>query len=313
MESGIYSILNIINNKRYIGQSQDISLRWTKHKQALNNKKHENKRLQNAWNKYGEGSFVFSILELCPVELLNQQEVYWISYYNSMENGYNLCEGGNGIRGYKHTQKEIEKMIQIQKPKSVLQLDLELNIVCKFASASQAAKSGYGQARTIKTICERKNHQKTLCGYIWVYEEDYLANNIDWDYYLNNNKTQRKPIKQYDYLGRHVKTWDSIYQIVKELGYSATSIINVAKGKRKNEHAYGFYWKYDDGNKIQITVDYYEQYTLDGVFVCSFRSIKEFAKSNNLSESSIQKCISGKLKSNFGFKYNKITKTYILN
>ena len=186
-KQGVYVLRNIETNKCYIGSTiMTFKKRMEHHLWNLRENKHKNQHLQNAWNKYGEGSFVFSILELCPVELLNQQEVYWISYYNSMENGYNLCEGGNGIRGYKHTQKEIEKMIQIQKPKSVLQLDLVLNIVCKFASASQAAKSGYGQARTIKTICERKNHQKTLCGYIWVYEEDYLANNIDWDYYLNN-------------------------------------------------------------------------------------------------------------------------------
>ena len=314
MQSGIYCILNNVNNKRYIGQSQDINLRWKKHKDALNTGKQENKYLQNAWNKYGECSFDFFIIEECSVEDLNKREIYWINYYDSMNNGYNLCEGGAGIRGYKHTAEEIQKMIQIQQPKAVLQLDKDLNVIQKFPSASMAAKSGFPSKRGIKAVCERKNKQKSLYGYIWVYEDEYYNNTIDWDYYINNKRSFPKPINQYNYLGELVRKWTSLYEISNEGGYSTRSIYAIINGKRSaDEHANGYYWKYDNGIPLKITVSYYEQYTENGEFICSFRSIKEFALANNLSESSISKCVSGCFKSNHGFIYKKTTRTYILN
>jgi hypothetical protein len=46
--SGIYKIINKINNKYYVGSS-----------------KHINPHLQNAWNKYGQNNFDFVITEEC--------------------------------------------------------------------------------------------------------------------------------------------------------------------------------------------------------------------------------------------------------
>lgn len=94
--TGIYKIVNIINNKLYIGQSVDIYKRWNYHKYELNNNKHFNIHLQNSWNKYGEDNFKFEIIEICPKDRLNDKEKYYIMFYNSNnENGYNISEGGN--------------------------------------------------------------------------------------------------------------------------------------------------------------------------------------------------------------------------
>lgn len=94
---GIYSITNIINNKKYIGYSIDIARRWQTHKRDLKNNKHENEHLQNAYNLYGEDSFVYEIIEECKENQLKEHEKYWIKYYNSKENGYNMSDGGDGI------------------------------------------------------------------------------------------------------------------------------------------------------------------------------------------------------------------------
>lgn len=59
----IYSITNKINNKKYIGISQQYEIRKRKHLWALQNNKHDNEKLQNAFNKYGEENFLFEILE----------------------------------------------------------------------------------------------------------------------------------------------------------------------------------------------------------------------------------------------------------
>lgn len=93
---GIYCIENKITHKKYIGQTTSIYDRWRKHKCELNNNSHDNDYLQNAWNKYGEDMFSFTILEQCSFDELNDKERYYIDFYNTLDRdyGYNLKSGG---------------------------------------------------------------------------------------------------------------------------------------------------------------------------------------------------------------------------
>jgi group I intron endonuclease len=70
MTAGIYAITNTANRKRYIGSAVDVQGRWRSHRGALLAGRHFNRHLQSAWNKYGESSFDFSVLEI--VEDLEQ-------------------------------------------------------------------------------------------------------------------------------------------------------------------------------------------------------------------------------------------------
>lgn len=88
---GIYSITNIINNKKYIGSTaKNFISRWKKHITNLKNGRHASRHLQNSWNKYGEDKFIFTIEEIVDFvdNLLNLERDY-INKYNSYNNGYN--------------------------------------------------------------------------------------------------------------------------------------------------------------------------------------------------------------------------------
>lgn len=58
----------------------------------------------------------------------------------------------------------------------------------------------------------------------------------------NRSKVLRKPICQYTFDGKFVKTWASLTEVKRQTGFSQGNISQVASGERKT--AYGFIWKY---------------------------------------------------------------------
>ena len=91
---GIYSWVNKINNKKYIGQSVDIYKRKQAH---IHSAGKYNTLFSKALYKYGLNNFNFEILEECREEELNDKEIYYIKENNSYYldgNGYNMTRGG---------------------------------------------------------------------------------------------------------------------------------------------------------------------------------------------------------------------------
>ena len=100
MSQGIYKITNKINNKCYIGKSQNIEERWKQHLYDYKNNRYPNKPLYKAFLKYGILNFSFQIIENIQnytTEKGSKRQKYWIKYYNSFgSTGYNATEGGDG-------------------------------------------------------------------------------------------------------------------------------------------------------------------------------------------------------------------------
>ena len=97
---GIYIITNNINNKVYIGQSVDIECRWNAHKNsAKNNRQDSYTKLHKDMRELGIENFKITILEECNYKDLDSKEQYWISYYNSFKNGYNMTPGDSNVIG----------------------------------------------------------------------------------------------------------------------------------------------------------------------------------------------------------------------
>ena len=108
--SGIYEIKNLINSKKYIGQSADIVKRERMHFWMLRNGKHKNPHLQNAYNKYGEDNFIFKIIEKCAPKKLTAREQFYVDNENR-ESLYNIrikCVDSN--LGVKPSAETLKKM-----------------------------------------------------------------------------------------------------------------------------------------------------------------------------------------------------------
>jgi len=90
-KSGIYKIINVVNNKFYVGSAVDLRRRKTRHFSELRLGKHNNAHLQAAWNKYGEKAFTFVVIEEHPegTDLLAAENI-WLKEHVGKDYCYNL-------------------------------------------------------------------------------------------------------------------------------------------------------------------------------------------------------------------------------
>lgn len=106
----IYLITNLVNNKKYVGQTTDFNRRMFQHK--TNTEQLIDKKIQ----EYGVNNFTFQILEENDdPEIINQLEKDYIKKFNSLiPNGYNIHSGGlnNSIGEENHCAKITEKEAQ---------------------------------------------------------------------------------------------------------------------------------------------------------------------------------------------------------
>lgn len=104
----IYKIINAINNKFYVGSAVNFEKRKARHLWRLRRGDHANKHLQAAWNKYGEASFVFAVVqEVSETEDLLAAENVWLQKHVGQDYCYNIATDAmapqTGMFGEKNT------------------------------------------------------------------------------------------------------------------------------------------------------------------------------------------------------------------
>ena len=121
MNSGIYMILNKATNMFYIGSAFNLKNRWKNHKIELNLNRHCNPYLQSAWNKYGEKSFYFYVLEHVNKSMVIEREQYWLDHLKcyDREIGYNICSIADSVAGRKASEETKALLSNIRKGKKI--------------------------------------------------------------------------------------------------------------------------------------------------------------------------------------------------
>lgn len=264
---GIYKITNTINNKSYIGQSINIASRWAEHKRLSATK--DQRIIYRAIRKYGLENFTFEVLEECQEEELNNREIYWINFFDSFENGYNMTYGGDGSRKYDITAivesyKKTNNIVQTAKEfschpttvrniihsfglygkesqsKPVEQIDpISLQVIKTYDSIREAAAAlNVTQASMQRAINGRNTHSG---GFYWRLAGDTKKK------FSPIKKMWKKSVQQIDKeTNAVINEYESCADAARALGKDAknggTQISNVAKGKKLT--AFGYIWKY---------------------------------------------------------------------
>lgn len=112
----VYQIINLINGKIYIGQSQS-KYKWTQHLYvAADPANQAHSLIHRAIKKYGQENFEFRIIQyLNTLKEALDAEKYWIQYYQTNVSkfkttlGYNLTDGGDGTGGFKWSDESRKK------------------------------------------------------------------------------------------------------------------------------------------------------------------------------------------------------------
>src|SRR5262245_47981068 len=85
----IYRIVCFQTGEVYVGQTNSIKTRRRAHFSTLRGNRHHNLYLQRSFNKYGEKSFYFEVLETGLDETaVDSREQYWIEYFDCCEKGF---------------------------------------------------------------------------------------------------------------------------------------------------------------------------------------------------------------------------------
>jgi group I intron endonuclease len=239
-DSGIYCIINISNKKRYIGSSVNVHQRLQKHRSMLRKNYHQNRKLQNSWNKNSEKFFECYILEYCNNDDLEKREQFYIDTLKPEFNITLIVERNILSKESRLLQSETRKRkilsgeIKLSCEKIIYQYDLNGIFIKKYDS--------------IKKACIENNiHQSTICrflngtyrkggNYLWSlnYEEKLQP-------YIKQRKEKgllNKSVKIIDFNDNIIFTFTSLKECAKYFNTYPTCISYSIKHQTKFKRKY---------------------------------------------------------------------------
>jgi len=217
MNSGIYCIKNIKNNRLYVGSSKDVYKRKRRHFQELKNNKHKNVILQNAYNKNSILDFEFNIIEFTEIDNLIIREQYYIDTLTPYYNINLIANSSLGVTRRQTTKDKIKAAnLGLKHPKW-------RNII---KSKSQGGKNHWTKKKDVPFSIESRNKMSNT--HKRLYEQGYIS-------------PVAIPIIQYDLEMNPIKEWKSATEAANILGLTRSAINNCVNGKSKTSNK--FIWK----------------------------------------------------------------------
>ena len=213
MRPYIYLVKNLQDKIIYIGQQIGTK--------SIDEYKGSGLLLNRAYKKYGDGCFKREIIEYCNLHELNSKEELYIKQYNTkFPHGYNLTEGGEGMKGYKYNDNQKQNISNNKMGQKYPK---------EHGEKIRQAKLGKKQTqetinKIIQTKASKHNIQPNL--------------NLKNQYKSNS----QKKILQYDLQNNLLNEFQSAQEAGRCIGKSGNQIADCASGRQKT--AYGFAWKY---------------------------------------------------------------------
>ena len=293
----IYVMTNKINNKKYVGQTNNFKLRMNGHKSdAFNPNSHSYKYpLSNAIRKYGWENFDNRIIEEISDEesyqYVDEREKFFIQYYNSLssQNGYNIAYGGAGC------------------PKEKLSFEEKVSLSKLF---------------TLEQVIDIQN--RIVSGEKWkVIVKDYpnltksMFHNINVGLNFENDKLNY-PLHNYKKDMSKCFTDEEIHQIKDDIinglkfkdicdkwDISLSMISFINNGKQWYEKSYNYPLRYCNNSRNHAANTWVKEVQQD--LINSSLTIKEISEKYDKAYSTIKKINSGSSHKNPAYKYPLIS------
>ena len=220
----IYMHKNKINGKIYVGQTYQVPQeRW-----GCQGKGYRNcTKFYNAIQKYGWDNFEHIIIEeVYAPEEADKREQYWINYYNSVEDGYNLSYGGNGLHSFSSEHRaNLRQSIVDAIGRKVVCINTKKVYETLFEAEQDTGATHIGDCCKGKVLTSGRD--KNGNGLVWRYFEDYDE----------NEKITIKPQKRTKTKVLCIETnkiYNSAKEAERETGVDSTSIGRCCNGIRKS-------------------------------------------------------------------------------
>ena len=231
--AGIYKFRNKLNNKIYIGKTNNLKTRLKSYLQ-----KSTSRPIIKAIEKYGIDNFEIKILQ--TFDSINNNEILaletaFIDFYKSHQDGYNICLFSNDRTGVKTPQSVKEKQ-----RKSATGRKMPEDLKRKLSMLKTGENHpNWGKHHSVETI------EKMRLSKIGKKSSQETKHKIS----KNHSKSQRKNVIQIDPITHvPIKIWDSMIDAALYFGGKNQNTISRACWTQLNKpsphKAFGYLWNY---------------------------------------------------------------------
>jgi len=206
----IYKIENIKSGKCYVGATVNFKKRSKQHFYNLRAGRHPNSRLQTAYDKYGEDSFAFVVLEEINSKDIRDREEYWHDKLKNETGVYNIRPIPESNSGYRHTEETKKKISNALKGRDPFTPEIRRQAAAKLKGQKKSQYVKDAISKAAKHLWATRREEM-----IWKCRK-LTIENIQWAHKQKSNGISQA-------------------QIARDLNVSAATICHMFKGNKYKE------------------------------------------------------------------------------